>query len=245
MDIRKQDLLSVLNIVHDCIDIHDTEGLKATLDRFSEIVPFSAAVMCSIEKSQNVSEVFFSDIVNHSYSDQWGEVYFANKFIEVDPVVNYSLNTDHSFAWSTAFKTLDTKNRKALEFVTMASDYHLKDGLAHMVGDRENGTLLSLSMEHPEKQYYSRLLDHVTPHLHEAMQRIHARNSSPDLPALTEREREVLKWTGEGKSSWEIGVILSISERTVKYHINNIKSKLNAVNRAHAVAKAFRFRIIT
>ena len=245
MDIRKKDLLSILNVVHDCVDIQDTGDVKATLDRFSEIVPFSAAVICGIEKPPGISRVFFSDIVNHSYSDQWGEVYFENDFIEVDPVVSYSLNTNHSFTWSTAFKNLDTKNRKTHEFVTMASDYHLKDGLAHLVGDRENGTLLSLSIEDANNQYYSRLLNHVTPHLHEAMQRINARNKEPVLPALTERECEVLKWTGEGKSSWEIGVILSISERTVKYHINNIKSKLNAVNRAHAVAKAFRFRIIS
>lgn len=245
MDIRKQDLLSILNIVHDCIDIQDTDDVKATLDRFSDVVPFSAAVMCSVQQSQSVRRVFFSDIVNHSYNDKWGEVYFENDFIDVDPVVKHSLTTSQSFTWSTAFQKLDSQNRKALEFVTMASDYHLKDGLAHMVGDRENGTLLSLAIEHENNQYYSQLLNHVTPHLHEAMQRINSRPSDIVVPALTDREREVLKWTGEGKSSWEIGIILSISERTVKYHINNIKTKLNAVNRAHAVAKAFRFQIIS
>lgn len=245
MEIRKQELLRVLNIVHDCLDIQDADDFKSTLDRFSEIVPFSAAVMCGIEKLQGSNRVFFSDIVNHSYSDEWGEVYFENDFIDVDPVINYSLNANHSFTWSTAFQTLDVQNKKAAEFVTMAGDYHLNDGLAHLVGDRENGTLLSLSIDHPNNHYYSQLLNHVTPHLHEAMQRINGRNAKHASPALTEREREVLKWIGEGKSSWEIGVILSISERTVKYHINNIKSKLNAVNRPHAVAKALRFRIIS
>jgi len=245
MDIRKQDLLGVLNIVHDCIDIQDADDVKTTLDKCSELIPFSAAVMCGIQQSQNVQRVFFSDIVNHSYNDKWGEVYFENDFIEVDPVVNHSLTTRQSFTWSSAFQKLDTQNNKALEFVTMANDYHLKDGLAHLVGDRENGTLLSLSIEHENNQYYSQLLNHITPHLHEAMQRINARQSDMVTPVLTDREREVLKWTGEGKSSWEIGIILSISERTVKYHINNIKTKLNAVNRAHAVAKAFRFQIIT
>lgn len=245
MDIRKQDLLGILDIVHDCIDIRDTDDMKATLDRFSELVPFSAAVMCGIHKPQDTNRVFFSDIVNHSYNDEWGEVYFEKDFIEVDPVILYSLKNKQSFSWSTAFKNLDTQNRKALEFVTMASDYHLKDGLAHMVGDGEHGTLLSLSIEHQNNHYYSQLLNHVTPHLHEAMQRINARRHNVPVPELTDREREVLKWTGEGKSSWEIGIILSISERTVKYHINNIKTKLDAVNRAHAVAKAFRFRIIS
>jgi DNA-binding CsgD family transcriptional regulator len=245
MDIRKQDLLGILDIVHDCIDIQDTNGVKAALDKFSDIVPFSAAVMCGIHKPQATKRVFFSNIVNHSYNDEWGEVYFENDFIEVDPVINYSLNNRQSFTWSAAFKNLDAQNRKALEFVTMASDYHLKDGLAHLVGTGEHGTLLSLAIEHENNHYYSQLLNHVTPHLHEAMQRVNARHDNAPVPELTDRECEVLKWTGEGKSSWEIGMILNISERTVKYHINNIKTKLNAVNRAHAVAKAFRFQIIS
>lgn len=245
MEIRKQDLLSVLNIVHDCLDIQDTDDVKSTLDRFSEIVPFSAAVMCGIETPPGSNRASFSNIVNHSYSDEWGEVYFENEFIEVDPVVNYSLDANHSFTWSTAFHALNIQNPKARDFVAMAGDFHLKDGLAHMVGDGESGTLLSLSIDHPKIQYYSQLLNHITPHLHEAMQRITERDIKPAPPVLTEREREVLKWTGEGKSSWEVGVILSISERTVKYHINNIKTKLNAVNRAHAVAKAFRYQIIS
>ena len=70
-------------------------------------------------------------------------------------------------------------------------------------------------------------------------------NDSPEsLDSLTEREIEILKWLTEGKSSWDIGKILSISERTVKFHVNNICVKLNAVNRTHAVAKAILNNII-
>ena len=61
---------------------------------------------------------------------------------------------------------------------------------------------------------------------------------------LTDREIEIIKWLMEGKSSWDIGKILSISERTVKFHVNNICIKLNAVNRTHAVAKAILNNIV-
>ena len=68
------------------------------------------------------------------------------------------------------------------------------------------------------------------------------KNQKSDLTVenvqLTDREKEILGWLIEGKSSWDIGQILSISERTVKFHVNNICIKLNAVNRTHAVAKA-------
>jgi len=55
---------------------------------------------------------------------------------------------------------------------------------------------------------------------------------------LTGREREVLRWVAGGKTSWEISVILRISERTVKFHLVEASRKLNAVNRTSAVAKA-------
>jgi LuxR family transcriptional regulator, quorum-sensing system regulator CviR len=59
-----------------------------------------------------------------------------------------------------------------------------------------------------------------------------------ELPSFTDREREVLLWLKEGKNSWDIGVILAITERTVNFHVQNIKRKANAVNRAQAVAVA-------
>lgn len=48
----------------------------------------------------------------------------------------------------------------------------------------------------------------------------------------------------EGKSNWELAMILDISERTVKFHVQNVEKKLNAVNRAHAVALAMDYGMI-
>jgi DNA-binding CsgD family transcriptional regulator len=49
---------------------------------------------------------------------------------------------------------------------------------------------------------------------------------------------------GPGKSSWEISVILSISERTATHHVTNIMRKLDARKRAQAVAIAIRLGLI-
>lgn len=61
---------------------------------------------------------------------------------------------------------------------------------------------------------------------------------------LTAKEKEVLKWVIEGKTSWEVGRILSMSERTVKFHLKNVYTKLNVSNRAQAVTVASRLRLI-
>jgi LuxR family transcriptional activator of bioluminescence operon len=55
---------------------------------------------------------------------------------------------------------------------------------------------------------------------------------------LSERELSVLIWLKHGKTSWEVSKILNITENTVNFHIKNIKRKLHASNRQHAVAIA-------
>ncbi|WP_323117926.1 autoinducer binding domain-containing protein [Burkholderia alba] len=55
---------------------------------------------------------------------------------------------------------------------------------------------------------------------------------------LTLREREVLTWTANGKTAYEIGRIFGIAERTVKFHLQNAMLKLNAMNKTHAATKA-------
>ncbi|MEQ8241437.1 MAG: LuxR C-terminal-related transcriptional regulator [Cyclobacteriaceae bacterium] len=56
----------------------------------------------------------------------------------------------------------------------------------------------------------------------------------PDLP-LTKRELEVLKLIKKGLTNSQIGKQLFIAERTVKFHVTAILSKLNAVTRTEAV----------
>ncbi|HEX6704012.1 MAG TPA: autoinducer binding domain-containing protein [Albitalea sp.] len=65
-----------------------------------------------------------------------------------------------------------------------------------------------------------------------------------DFPALTPRELESLRWTMEGKTAWEVGNILGISERTAVLHINNATHKLGCVNKHQAVLKALRVGLI-
>jgi DNA-binding NarL/FixJ family response regulator len=65
----------------------------------------------------------------------------------------------------------------------------------------------------------------------------------PDVH-LTDREREVLTWVGRGKTSWEIAVILSVSDRTVNFHCDRAMRRLDVVNRTQAVAKAFAYGMI-
>ena len=61
---------------------------------------------------------------------------------------------------------------------------------------------------------------------------------------LTPREREVIRLVSEGLSNKQIAQRLGIAERTAKFHVRQIMSKLGADNRAQAVALATRRRMM-
>jgi LuxR family transcriptional regulator, quorum-sensing system regulator CviR len=110
---------------------------------------------------------------------------------------------------------------------------------------------------------YTTLLNLIVPHLHAVLTRLlttehiirtnavddrdprpwvrHAGPQTHDLGGvkITERERQVLRWIAAGKSNWEIGKILSISEFTAKNHVQNLLKKLSVTGRAQAVTTAF------
>jgi DNA-binding NarL/FixJ family response regulator len=68
--------------------------------------------------------------------------------------------------------------------------------------------------------------------------------AAEDLPALTQREREVLRLLADGNSNEEIGKKLFISPETVRTHVRKAMGKLDADTRTQAVAKALRKSLI-
>ena len=88
--------------------------------------------------------------------------------------------------------------------------------------------------EHPR---HMAVLAHLAPHLHVALMRT-AFAPSDSRSLLSAREREVLQWMIEGKTNWEASRILGITERTVKFHVQNILAKLQSSTRGQAIAHA-------
>ncbi|MCY4744277.1 LuxR C-terminal-related transcriptional regulator [Pelomonas sp. UHG3] len=58
-----------------------------------------------------------------------------------------------------------------------------------------------------------------------------------DIPKLTKREMDVLSWTAQGKTAWEVSVILTMSEKTVNFHLGNVMRKLEVNSKHQAVIK--------
>src|SRR6478736_3284169 len=80
-------------------------------------------------------------------------------------------------------------------------------------------------------------------YFHSHVLRINGHDAEREL-LVSARELDCLKWTAAGKTAWEASVILGISERTVRFHLNAAREKLECATTTQAVAKAIVNRLI-
>lgn len=81
-------------------------------------------------------------------------------------------------------------------------------------------------------------------YFHHQILRIYGHNSEREL-IVSARELDCLKWMAVGKTAWEASIILGITERTVRFHLNAAREKLGCTTTTQAVAKAVSQQLIT
>ncbi len=73
-------------------------------------------------------------------------------------------------------------------------------------------------------------------------QELNAGTSTAGMTLLTRRELECLAWVARGKTDQEIADVVGVAPRTVRFHIDNAKTKLKVGSRVQAIARLLRER---
>lgn len=123
--------------------------------------------------------------------------------------------------------------------------FDARDGVVVPIESRGWQGLVVLVGRTPDMSPVTRSALHLMAHC--AFERALMLDSEPkrrDNGALSPREAECLNWAAQGKTDAEIGLILSISARTTRFHIENAKKKLGVATRIQAVAEALRLKAI-
>ncbi len=242
--LAKKNLGAVLDLANQSLTAANEDQLRKLLDNLSGIIPFEAAIMCLASCNEGRVKSI-RGLLNHSFNNEWLKIYKENNYIYADPVVNFAFESYQPFEWRSVCTSV--AGAKTKEFFARANKYGLHNGLAFACNTprhRSVSTFIALSIKDKNViRQHKATLNYLLPHLHEAYSQI---KGSPQALSceLTPREREILNWVREGKSTWDISMITAITERTVKFHLYNVFTKLNVSNRAHAVAKAMRHDLL-
>lgn len=247
---KSRDLLSkndtdlVLEIIHSCLFCKNELQLKQIVTNLKDLVPYEYA-LCGFGKiRRDANEPY--NIINVSYPANWVETYVVQGLEMRDPIVRENFKNYDVQYWADTYRKYD--NSKS--FASIAEEFGLRQGYSYGLktfnGDKTSlFSFAARSMErHPRTEL---ILEHIIPHLHHAFEMIsdsRRQIHNESVTQLSAREKEILQWAKEGKSTWEISVILSISKDTVKFHIKNVMQKLQVVSRTQAVAAALQSGLI-
>ncbi|MEZ9527119.1 helix-turn-helix transcriptional regulator [Enterovibrio norvegicus] len=241
MDANKKTLLQLMDISQLCITSNsDNDKTYQVLDSLQNVIPYSSA-MLSLDHREAFSLTSSTQVLRKNTPLSWVDAYQHLEYWRVDPVLKRIQHVNHAVSWR------DCEPLSQCDNFSNGYKKHLgRDGLSIQVAGDCGLTIISLALD-AEKQstHFTPHLEYLAPHIHEMFNRLGNFNrQTASAPKLTKREKEVLAWAKEGKSNWEIAAILTLSERTVKFHFSHAFRKLNVVNRSQAVAKAISLGII-
>jgi LuxR family transcriptional regulator, quorum-sensing system regulator SolR len=194
-------------------------------------------------RGRRIGRVAWADIPNGYY-----DAYMQSRWDRIDPVVACSLRAVRPFFWSDVVERTELTEAQ-IKFMEECRNLKVQSGVVFPFhGPGHQLDIMSLSRrtsELPDKDRLS-LLHAISVQTWNRFLELSGEQVFTDLTdaSLTAREIEVLRWCKDGKTRPEIGDILSISPKTVEFHLSKIMDKLGATNQITAVVIAIQRGLI-
>ncbi len=176
-------------------------------------------------------------LLSSNYPVSWLQCYDANQYLAVDPIVQHGLRSTAPLVWS--------GEQSKSPFWEEALFHGVSHGWSQAYCNAQNFSGM-LSLARSAEPLSTKELAEKEPVLSWLTQLAYAGFyplMAPKLTmaleiTLTEREKEILRWTADGKTAGEIAEIMAIGERTVHFHMNHVLDKLGAANKTAATVQA-------
>jgi DNA-binding CsgD family transcriptional regulator len=184
-------------------------------------------------------------LLDVAWPAEWEERYRLRSYVLDDPNFLYLKRTAEPFTWEEAVEACENTPRQR-RVMDEASEFGMRCGFVVPIYSLKMAPavitmagLRSFQGEHARAELHLAAI-----YAHSRIRALSPPESEQAAPVLTARERECLEWVAAGKSDWEIGEILAISEKTVNAHVERVKRKFAVGSRIQAVVMALRARRI-
>lgn len=204
-----------------------------------------------VRQSYHFSPVFDSansgrtEVVARGFSDVWMALYHSDHFRAKDPIPERTMRHGQLISWRDAMK-LEDNTPEHHEYFDAMRDHGLVHGFGlPLFGPGGREAYASFDFDRPAEQLDKSDIVPVCTVAQAAQVRVSKLLSDArEKPSLSDREGEVLRWLGRGKSVTEIATILDLSPETVRTYSKRVHDKLGANNRVGAVIKALKLNLL-
>ncbi|MCK1479507.1 autoinducer binding domain-containing protein [Bradyrhizobium sp. 197] len=184
-----------------------------------------------------------------SYPKSWTSRYFHLGYQQLDPVVLRARVERDLFSWGGA-ACAPAGSRAQRQFFDEATTFGIRSGITVPIrGGFGRMAAFTLATD-DRKTDLDRLAGECRDIIHQAGLYFHVHVAARLDAAfvtrqltrseLSQRERQCLAWTAQGKTVADIAVLVAIAPRTVVFHLENARRKLGAASIAQCVAIALR-----
>lgn len=189
------------------------------------------------------------DMFVSTYPDVWIDRYFRHGYAAIDPVLKTARLGETPFQWADLID--ETPQIRAFfdEAAAMGVGRH---GFSVPIRGPDGDTGLFTVTSSVEESEWRETCERMLPVLqiigfefHCGLKKLGRGEVQRDQETpLSPREREVLSWAAAGKTIWETGVLLGLSQQTVQTYMRDAIRRLGCINKTHAVAEAVRRALI-
>ncbi len=186
---------------------------------------------------------------------------FESRCITDNPSTKLLVSSSKPFVWSELYKDLGTAASCLDETAEVARSFGMANGICVPI-HHPGGYVGAMGIAGPAADISKEaviILQMMAIHFHERVRELSSKREkrcgkapnnkktkgAKEGCALSPRERECVGWVAEGKTDWDIGEILGISQSTAHFHIENAKKKLQVPTRVQLVVKAISRGYIT
>lgn len=233
---KEREVTELLEVMEACGEVKEEGEFQKVMSRIAGLFHSSRSV-CAISDAGNL---FATGEINNGLPQGYLQAYLAQQDSHLQPLVQRVMSGGPVTLLDLNEAHLDPKvqalNRK-MEIDTC---------LTGVFRDPDKRTMV-LCIPNPKVCAVERLLKRVRllfPHLYQVMRTLSFPTGQVRPHPLSERELDVLRWVVSGKTNWEISIIMGVTVDTVKFHMKNIYRKLDASNKAQAIASAYRLKLV-
>jgi len=169
----------------------------------------------------------------------WLTAYAGQNFSEIDPWIRHAQCHSSPWLWDSSCQ------QTPASFWREALQHGMRHGCTLPVRT-EHGIIGAMTFTRSQEAVSLEEYARKQTNLLAFCQDLHAGLLKRRLPQLfhrpdsqlSERERTILKWTADGKTSSEIALFLGLTKRTINFHVAKATLKLNSTNKTQAALKA-------
>jgi len=221
--------------------IYDAKEIKSAYEISLDLIQCLGFNFCAFSITSSADGLNCDTVNFNNYPPDWNTKYEHEHFGDIDPILAHCNQSELPILWedevfSKAPQLRQAQKKQGLQY-GWSQSLHDGSGLRSMFSLARSSTPITAEELYGHLGY----VIFINHHMHDlAAQKLRHRLPAACTPHLSTREVEILKLSADGKTAYECSRILSISERTINFHVRSAIQKFGVNNKIAAVIKAVR-----